>query len=147
MRAVPLVLAAQFRQQWRPWLVLSLLIAVVCGFVLAAAAAGRRTASAFPRFVASHGYDAIVYTYGPVPGIAHFPGVTSVLTALTPANGPPSCACTEPIGSSHFALLEIPPAWPGSRSWSPAGCLTSRPPTRCSPRSRWPRTRACTSGP
>ena len=110
MRAVPLVLAAQFRQQWRPWLVLSLLIAVVCGFVLAAAAAGRRTASAFPRFVASHGYDAIVYTYGPVPGIAHFPGVTSVLTALTPANGPPSCACTEPIGSSHFALLEIPPA-------------------------------------
>lgn len=107
MRAVPLVLAAQFRQQWRPWLVLSLMIAVVSGFVLAAAAAGRRTASAFPRFVADHGYDAIVYTYGPVPGIAHFPGVASVLTALNPANGRPSCACTEPIGS-NFALLEIP---------------------------------------
>jgi hypothetical protein len=45
--------------------VLSLLIAVASGFVLAAAAAGRRTDSAFPRYVASHGYDAIVYSVHP----------------------------------------------------------------------------------
>lgn len=74
MRAVQLVLAAQFRRQWRQWLALSLLIALVSGFVLAAAAAGRRTASAFPRFVASHGYDAVVYGSDPVPGLAAFPG-------------------------------------------------------------------------
>jgi hypothetical protein len=36
------------------------LITIVGGFVLAATAAGRRTDSAFPRYVASHGYDAIV---------------------------------------------------------------------------------------
>jgi putative ABC transport system permease protein len=46
---------SQFRQQWRPWLALSLLIALVGGFAMAAAAAARRTESAFPRFLAAHG--------------------------------------------------------------------------------------------
>jgi hypothetical protein len=36
MRAVWLVLAAEFRGRWRSWLVLGLLIAVASGFVLAA---------------------------------------------------------------------------------------------------------------
>jgi hypothetical protein len=65
MGAVWLVFAAKLRRHWRSWLVLSLLIAVASGFVLAAAAAGRRTDSAFPRYVASHGYDAIVYSVHP----------------------------------------------------------------------------------
>ena len=43
------------------------LIAVVGGLVLAAAAAGRRTATAFPRFVAAHGYDFIVFNFHPFP--------------------------------------------------------------------------------
>jgi hypothetical protein len=55
MRAVWLVLVAGFRRQWRSWVLLGLLIAVASGFVLAATAAGRRTDSAFPRYVASHG--------------------------------------------------------------------------------------------
>ena len=38
MRAVGLVLAAQSRRQWRSWLALGVLIALVSGFVLAAAA-------------------------------------------------------------------------------------------------------------
>ena len=67
MRAVWVVLVAGFRRQWRSWLLLSLLIAVASGFVLASTAAGRRTDSAFPRYVASHGYDAIVYTVQPLP--------------------------------------------------------------------------------
>ena len=67
MRAVWLVLAAGFRRQWRSWVLLGLLIAVASGFVLASTAAGRRTDSAFPRYIASHGYDAIVYTVKPLP--------------------------------------------------------------------------------
>ena len=66
MRAVWLVLMAGFRRQWRSWLLLTLLIAVASGFVLAATAAGGRTDSAFPRYVASHGYDVIVYRVQPL---------------------------------------------------------------------------------
>ena len=109
MRAVRLVLTAQFRQQWRPWLVLSLLIAVTCGFVMAAATAGRRTASAFPRFVAGHGYDAIVYGATPIPGIARMPGVASVMPVVNVQAGRVICRCSEPVGS-NFAVLEVPPA-------------------------------------
>ena len=50
--AVRLVFGAELRRRWRSWLILVVLIAVVAGLVLAAAAAGRRTATAFPRFVA-----------------------------------------------------------------------------------------------
>jgi hypothetical protein len=53
MGAVWLVFAAKLRRHWWSWLLLSLLIAVASGFVLAATAAGRRTDSAFPRYVAS----------------------------------------------------------------------------------------------
>lgn len=109
MRAVQLVLAAQFRRQWRQWLALALLIALVSGFALAAAAAGRRAASAFPRFVADHGYDAIVYTNGPIPALAHFPEVASATLVLSPSTGPARCACFAPIGQD-FAVLEVPPA-------------------------------------
>ena len=38
------------------------LVALVGGLVMAAAATGRRTAAAFPAFVARHGFDAIVYS-------------------------------------------------------------------------------------
>ena len=42
MRAVWLVVAAEFRRRWRSWLMLGLLIAVASGFVLASAAARSR---------------------------------------------------------------------------------------------------------
>jgi len=53
--AVLLVFRTEFRRRWKSWTILVVLIAVVGGLVLASVAAGRRTASAFPRFVAAHG--------------------------------------------------------------------------------------------
>ncbi len=59
--AVAFAFRAELRSRWRSWLAIALLIAVVGGFVLAATAAGRRTSSAYPRFVSTYGYDATVF--------------------------------------------------------------------------------------
>lgn len=62
MAAVGLAFRAELRQRWRAWLAVALLIAVVGGVTLSLAAAGRRTASTYPRFVtATRGIDAVVY--------------------------------------------------------------------------------------
>ena len=63
-----LMLQTGTRHRWRSWLALTLLTAVVVGLVLAGAVTARRTATAFPRFEAAHGYDAFFYSAGPVPG-------------------------------------------------------------------------------
>jgi hypothetical protein len=68
--AVGLVFGAKLRRYWRSWLLLTMLIAIVSGFVLAAAAARDRTDSAFPRYRARHGYDAVVYGFQPLPKAA-----------------------------------------------------------------------------
>jgi len=68
-----LVLRVRLRQHWRSWLALAALVALVGGFVMAAAATGRRTAAALPGFVARHGYDALVYSGQPLPGLAGIP--------------------------------------------------------------------------
>jgi hypothetical protein len=108
--AVRLVLGAEFRRRWRSWLILVVLIAVVGGLVLAAAAAGRRTATAFPRFVAAHGYDVYIYNQKPVPGLSRLPGVFSVTTIGNPASGQPTCACTtRAINPSNFYINELSP--------------------------------------
>jgi hypothetical protein len=82
--AVRLVFGAELRRRWRSWLILVVLIAVVGGLVLAAAAAGRRTATAFPRFVAAHGYDVYIYNQSPVPGLSRLPGVSLSRQSATP---------------------------------------------------------------
>jgi hypothetical protein len=99
LEAVWLVLRAEVRRRWRSWLAIALLISLVGGFVLAAAAAaaGRRTESAFPRFVAAHGFDAVVYANVPVPKVAELPGVTSVQRFVLTYNGQPTCACIPPM--------------------------------------------------
>jgi len=74
MGALRLLFRAEFRRRWRSWLVLATLIAVVGGVALAAAAAGRRTDSAFPRFVSAYGFDAGVYAMRPMPKLARLPG-------------------------------------------------------------------------
>jgi FtsX-like permease family len=62
MGAVRLVSWAECRQRWRSWAAVALLIAVVGGVVIGLAAAGYRTVSAYPRFVAAtDGMDAEVY--------------------------------------------------------------------------------------
>ncbi len=93
MGAVRLVFNAGLRRRWRSWLAIALLISVVGGLVLAAAAAGRRTENAFPHFVAAHGFDSIVYATRPVPGVAHLPGVASVTGLIFPDAGNPTCHC------------------------------------------------------
>jgi len=49
MAVLRLLLRPELRHRWRSWLLL-FIIALVSGLVLTAAAAGRRTASAFPQF-------------------------------------------------------------------------------------------------
>ena len=111
MGAVRLVFGAELRRRWRSWLILVLLIALVGGLALAAAAAGRRTATAFPRFVASHGYDVYIFNQKPVPGLSKLPGVSSVTTIANPATGQPTCACTtHAITPSNFYINELSPA-------------------------------------
>jgi hypothetical protein len=108
--AVRLVFGAELHRRWRSWLILVVLVAVVGGLVLAAAAAGRRTATAFPRFVASHGYDVYIFNQKPVPGLSRLPGVSSVTTIGNPASGQPTCACTSrAITPSNFYINELSP--------------------------------------
>ncbi len=108
LAAVMLVFRAEFRRRWRSWLILVVLIAVVGGLALAAVAAGRRTASAFPRFVAAHGYDVYIYNQSPVGGLGRLPGVSSVTAIGNPASGPPTCACTtQAINPSNFYINEL----------------------------------------
>jgi len=113
--AFRLVFGAELRRRWRSWLALALLVAMVGGLVLAAAAAGRRTSSAFPGFVARYGFDAAVYTLAATPRIAALPDVTESVTVQGVDTGRPACACTHPINPSDFGLLVVPPGGPVSK--------------------------------
>lgn len=75
---------------------------------MASAAAGRRTATAFPSFVQTHGYDFVVFNGSPVPQLARYPAVTSITTALVAANDQPACACTHPIDNNNFNVVYLP---------------------------------------
>ena len=77
MRAIQLVFRAELRRRWRSWVALALLVTITGGGVMAAVAAGRRTSSAFPSFNDRYGYDAVIYSYRAVPGIASLPEVES----------------------------------------------------------------------
>jgi hypothetical protein len=107
--AVVLVFRTELRRRWRSWLILVVLITVVGGLALAAVAAGRRTSSAYPRFVAAHGYDVYIFNQQPVPGLARLPGVASVSTVIVPGYGQPTCACRHVINPSNFYVNELTP--------------------------------------
>jgi hypothetical protein len=102
------VFRAEVRRRWRSWLALAVLVALVGGVALAAIAAGRRTADAFPQFVATHGFDSVVYANNPVPQLAKLPQVASIATAFGPDNGQPTCRCSHPINSTDFGVLVAP---------------------------------------
>jgi ABC-type lipoprotein release transport system permease subunit len=104
-----LLLRSTARHRWRSWLLIGLLITLVTGLVLAATVAGRRTATAYPRYEAAHGYDAFLYSAVPVPKIASLPEVSSVTSALIPVGGRPICACSRPVNLNDFSLFEVPP--------------------------------------
>jgi putative ABC transport system permease protein len=99
---------AQLRHRWRSWLAISILIGLVGGVVMAAAAAGRRTESAFPTFVAAHGFDAEVYSTQPSPKIPRLPEVSAATVAFGPDNGQPTCACRHPLNPSDFGVVVLP---------------------------------------
>ncbi len=96
MGAVGLVFHAGLRRRWRSWLAIAILISIVGGLVLAAAAAGRRTETAFPRFVAAHGFDSVVYATRPLPAVAHLPSVTSATELVLPDEGNPDVRLRAP---------------------------------------------------
>jgi hypothetical protein len=138
MGAVGLVFGAKLRRYWRSWLLLTVLIAIVSGFVLAATAAGNRTDSAFPRYVARHGYDAIVYTAEPLPGLARLPGVAQVTTVNLPFAAQPRCSCGHQINYGEFAVREVPASALDQAVKLVAGRMPASPPRW----RRWPRTRS-----
>jgi hypothetical protein len=88
---------------------LSLLVALVSGLVLAGVTAARRTATAFPRFEAAHGYDAFLYSESPIPTLASLPQVASTIEVTGPAGGVPTCAGCRPINSEEFGLFDVSP--------------------------------------
>ena len=101
MGAVTLVLRVRLRLHWRSWLALAVLVALVGGFVMAAAVTGRRTAAALPGFVARHGYDALVYSSHPLPGLARIPQVARVTPVLMPFSFADHCgSCSKQFGPS-----------------------------------------------
>lgn len=105
-----MALRTEARQRWRAWMALAVLVAVVGGLVLAATAAGRRTASAFPDFVARYGYDSYVYSAQPLSGLGNLPGVTSVIPSEIAGNGTPVCAgCAALRTSTNFSVSEVAP--------------------------------------
>src|ERR1700761_6892685 len=111
MGAVRLVVRTRLRGHWRSWLGLGLLVALVSGLAMAAAAAGQRTDQAFPHYLDQHGYDAIVYTVTPQPKLQHLPEVAAATPVALPFYGPPSCSCrSRPIDTNDFNVREVPPA-------------------------------------
>jgi hypothetical protein len=110
--AAVMVLRGRRRQFWKSWLALSVLVAVTAGFVLAAIAAGQRTAAAFPGFRARHGYDLVVYSLTPMPQLARDRHVLSVTPVTAPFTGQPVCrpACTTPIDAANTLVNEVRPA-------------------------------------
>ncbi|HEY3844531.1 MAG TPA: FtsX-like permease family protein [Acidimicrobiales bacterium] len=109
MGAVRFAFLVGLRTRWRSWLGMAVLIAVVGGFVLASLAAGRRTADAFPAFVAAHGYDAIVYASRPVPPVAKLPGVSTATEVVIPDTGQMTCACSRQIPVTGSGVVVVPP--------------------------------------
>ena len=109
MRALALVIRSELRYRWRSWLALSLLVSVVGGVTLGATAAGRRTASAFPRYDAQYGFDAFVYSFGSDPKVATLPEVRWSELAHAPATGTPVCGCRHPVPSQEFGVTIFPP--------------------------------------
>jgi hypothetical protein len=77
--------------------------------VLAAIAAGSRTATAYPRFLAAHGYDWFASSNQAVPQVAKLPEVSHLVEAPIPLNGQPTCACTHPINAIALSTYQLSP--------------------------------------
>jgi hypothetical protein len=113
--AVGLLFRSELRRRWRSWLAIAALVSLAGGLVLAAAAAGRRTGSAFPHFVAEHGFDVGVYSSRPLPRLAKFPEVSSATELVGTVDGQPTCDCTHPINPTDLSVGVLLPE--GKQVW------------------------------
>ncbi len=109
LAVVRMLFRAELGRRWRAWVYLALLVALVSGLVLAGIAAGRRTASAFPRYIATYGSDAEVFGFTPIPTIASLPEVEQSTSALIPANGPPACRGCRLLANQNFGVVGLAP--------------------------------------
>jgi len=88
MGAVWLRLRAELRHQWRVWLALAVLLGVIGGIALTAAAGARRTDTAYPRFLrASHAAQLAVF-----PARSGFGGYFRAVARLPEASSSASAA-------------------------------------------------------
>ena len=109
LAVLSMLFRADFRHRWRSWLYLALLVALVSGLVLAGMAAGRRTASAFPRYLAAYGSDVEAFSFKPIPTIASLPEVEESTSVLIPANGPPACSGCRLLANQNFGITGLAP--------------------------------------
>ena len=108
MAFLGLMLRAGLRHRWRAWLALALLIALAVGLVLAGAMTARRTATAFPRFEAAHGYDGFFYATERVQSASSLPGVTSLTEVTSIVSNAPECRCLSSLNNSNnFNVNEV----------------------------------------
>ncbi len=107
MAVLRVLFRAELRHRWQSWLLLALLIALVSGLVLAGVVAARRTATAFSRYEAAHGYDAFFYSPTPTPTIGSLPDVASSTLVQLPGGGTPTCAGCRPIDEEEFAVFDV----------------------------------------
>ncbi len=111
MSLLGMLLRTGARQRWRSWLALTLLVALIGGLVLAGVQTARRTATAWPRFEAVHGFDTFAYAPTPIRNAASLPGVATTVRIRTPIAGPPACdSCTGQINGNDFSLQQVAPA-------------------------------------
>lgn len=105
-----MMLRTGLRHRWKSWLALSLLVALAVGLVLAGGQTARRTATAFPRYEAAHGYDIFAYAVQPLPHVSSLPDVVASVHLRIPGSGAPTCStCTSQINENQFALQEATP--------------------------------------
>lgn len=110
MSFLGLMLRTGMRHRWRSWLALMVLIALVVGLVLAGVQTARRTATAWPRFEAVHGFDVFAYSPSPIHDVAALPDVVTAVHVTSPASGVPACdSCTSQINDSYFSVQQVSP--------------------------------------
>jgi hypothetical protein len=109
LAVVSMLFRTEFFHRWRSWLYLGLLVALVSGLVLAGIAAGRQTASVYPRYLATYGSDAEVFSFKPIPTFASLSEVAASTSALIPANGPPACRRCRLLANQDFGVVGLVP--------------------------------------
>lgn len=134
MRAVRRLVAHQLAAGWRGWVVLAVLIGLAGGVVMTAAAGARRTATAYPRFLAAYeaadalvspagdgtgGYDEALGRLAGVAPAAPLVGV-QVLPFLPDGKLDGQVVVAAPLDGRFGHTLQVPNCLPGGSRWRAA---------------------------